>query len=105
MYTWVMERGPSARGRRTFRTVAVLATLLVSLSGCVADLAQIQATGSVPLSGRSTLDLCDAAIRARAAQYDPVSIETSLTNPVQPSWTEVKSRLSLSHQVLACRRH
>src|SRR4051794_32246819 len=70
-----------------FRRFAVLAALLASLSGCVADLAQIQATGSVPLSGRSALDLCDAAIRERAAQYDPVSIETSLTEPVR-QWAD-----------------
>lgn len=76
---------PSRLGRRTFRTVAVLAALLASLSGCVADLARIQATGSVPLSVRSALDLCDAAIRERAAQYDPVSIETSLAEPVRQS--------------------
>jgi hypothetical protein len=77
----------AALGRRfcPMRTVAAIAAVLVFSSGCVADLPQIQTTGSVPLSGRATVDLCDAAIRERAAQYDPVSIETSLTEPVRQS--------------------
>ena len=73
------------RRRRPMRIVATSAAVLVFSSGCVADLTQIQTTGSVPLSGRATFALCDAAIRERAAQYDPVSIETSLTEPVRQS--------------------
>ena len=66
-------------------TLPVFAAVLVFLSACLADRSQIQATGSVPLSGRATVDLCSAAIRERAAQYDPLSIETSLTKPVHES--------------------
>jgi hypothetical protein len=65
--------------------VPLLAALLVILSACFADRSQIEATGSVPLSGRATVDLCSAAIRERAAQYDPLSIEASLTKPVHES--------------------
>jgi hypothetical protein len=67
------------------RSAAVLAETLVFLSGCVADFPQIQATGSVPVSGQTTVDLCNAAIRERAARYDPVSIKTSLIEPVRDS--------------------
>jgi hypothetical protein len=63
--------------------VAVIAAFLVVLSGCAGHLPEIQATGSVPLTGRTTVDLCNAAISDQAAQYDPVSIETSLTRPVR----------------------
>jgi hypothetical protein len=65
------------------RTVAGWAGFLLFLSGCVADLSQVEETGSVPLSGRATVDRCNAAIRERAAQFDPVSIETSLTERVR----------------------
>ena len=61
----------------------VLAATLFLLSGCVANLSQIETTGGIPLSGRLTVDLCESAIRERAAQYDPVSIKTSLTEPVR----------------------
>jgi hypothetical protein len=63
--------------------VAVIAAFLVVLSGCAGHLPEIQATGSVPLSGRMTVDLCNAAVHDQAAQYDPVSIETSLIKPVR----------------------
>jgi hypothetical protein len=79
-----MERATAERRCRPMRSVAVLAAVvLVFLSGCVDNLPQIRATGSVPLSGRTTVDLCAAAIRERAAQHDPVSIETSLTERVR----------------------
>jgi hypothetical protein len=76
-----MERAAIWRRWQPMRTIFGAALFL--LSGCVADPSRIEATGSVPLSGRLTVDLCEAAIRERAAQYDPVSIETSLTEPVR----------------------
>lgn len=61
----------------------IFGAALFLLSGCVADMSQIDTTGGVPLSGRRTVDLCESAIRERAAQYDPISIETSLIEPVR----------------------
>jgi hypothetical protein len=73
------------------RTIAAGAILLFLPSGCVpADLLPVnqpamRESDNVPLTGRVIVDRCNAAIRERAAQYDPVSIETSLTEPVRES--------------------
>src|SRR5262245_45686049 len=76
-----MERAETWRRWRPMRKIFGTAVFL--LSGCAADLSQIETTGGVPLSGRLTVDLCESAIRENAAQYDPISIETSLTEPVR----------------------
>jgi hypothetical protein len=63
----------------------LISAFLVFLSGCAGELPQpqVQATGSVPSTGNTTVDRCDAAIREQAAKYDPVSVKTSLTETVR----------------------
>jgi hypothetical protein len=73
-------------------TIRVLSAAMLFLTGpvCAADLPQMDepqlvmpVSHGVSLADRSTVNRCNAAIAEWAAQYNPVAVETSLTEPVR----------------------
>jgi hypothetical protein len=66
------------------------AMLLLTGPGCAADLRPLEepqlsmpVSHGVSLADRPTVNRCKAAIAEWAAEYNPVAIETSLTEPVR----------------------
>jgi hypothetical protein len=75
-------------------TIRMLTATMLFLTGLAsaADLPQIDerqlvmpVSHGVSLADRSTVNRCNAAIAEWAAQYNPVAIETSLSEPVRGS--------------------
>ena len=73
-------------------TTRMLSAAILFLTGpaCAADLPQMDEpqlvtpiSHGVSLADRPTVNRCNAAIAEWAAQYNPVAVETSLTEPVR----------------------
>lgn len=87
-----MTRHTLGKGTTTMQTIGMLSAGMLFLAGpvCAADLPQMDepklvmpVSHGVSLADRPTVSRCNGAIAEWAAQYNPVAVETSLTEPVR----------------------
>jgi hypothetical protein len=88
---WGALHGEGPQAMHTIRTLSVAMLSLAGPAGA-ADLPQgdtsplvMPVSHGISVADRPTVNRCNSAIAEWAAQYNPVAVETSLTEPVRAS--------------------